>query len=324
LKISIDVGYSQVKAIAENGRRVLFPSVQASVTKDPTVGMFKSEIGHRVEILSLPNPRKELVGDAALRSLTATSTLSRKKSSDMHDLFILTAAYLCGASGITQLAVGLPLAFYRFQKDELKSRLESLTAHMQVNDGPKKHIAISTASVYPQGAGVLLSNGLNITKEGKIGLIDIGYYTTDFLMFEVINGMPNPIAELCGSIDTGIHLVSKSLSNVYQEETGSLAPKFLLNDIIANKPIQFEGRRLNIRMDTIYERVAQQIMQEVSSVWGKQTELIDQTILAGGGTLMLKRYLSFPNLVTPSDPVFANAEGFLYMISSKTQSEKAK
>jgi hypothetical protein len=57
---------------------------------------------------------------------------------------------------------------------------------------------------------------------------------------------------------------------------------------------------------------------------GKQTELIDQTILAGGGTLMLKRYLSFPNLVTPSDPVFANAEGFLYMISSKTQSEKAK
>jgi hypothetical protein len=119
-------------------------------------------------------------------------------------------------------------------------------------------------------------------------------------------------------------LVSKSLSNVYQEETGSLAPKFLLNDIIANKPIQFEGRRLNIRIDTIYERVAQQIMQEVSSVWGKQTELIDQTILAGGGTLMLKRYLSFPNLVTPSDPVFANAEGFLYMISSKTQSEKAK
>ena len=91
-------------------------------------------------------------------------------------------------------------------------------------------------------------------------------------------------------------MVSKSLSNVYQEETGSLAPKFLLNDIIANKPIQFEGRRLNIRIDTIYERVAQQIMQEVSSVWGKQTELIDQTILAGGGTLMLKRYLSFPNL----------------------------
>ena len=39
---------------------------------------------------------------------------------------------------------------------------------------------------------------------------------------------------------------------------------------------------------------------------------------------MLKLYLSFPNLVTPSDPVFANAEGFLYMISSKTQSEKAK
>ena len=59
-------------------------------------------------------------------------------------------------------------------------------------------------------------------------------------------------------------LGTKSLSNVYQEETAHWHQNFA-HDIIANKPIQFEGR-INIRIDTIYERVAQQIMQEVSSV----------------------------------------------------------
>ena len=36
--VSIDVGYSQVKAIAENGNKILFPSVKASITSDPTDG----------------------------------------------------------------------------------------------------------------------------------------------------------------------------------------------------------------------------------------------------------------------------------------------
>lgn len=318
MKVSIDVGYSQVKAISETGKKILFPSVK---TNDPTAGRFKTRIGHKVEIHSFRSKRYELVGEAAIQSQSATSTLSREKSIEMHDLFILTALYLCGASGINQIAVGLPLAFYRFQKDELKSRLEGLNAQIQVNDGEKRHISVSIANVYPQGAGVLLSDSLDVVKNGQLGLIDIGYYITNYLMFELVDGLPYPIAELCGSVDLGIHLVAKAIADFYQEKTGAIAPKFLLNDIIIDKPIMFQGKRLGIMPISIYERVAQQITQEVLTVWGKQADLVNQTILAGGGSILLKQFLPFTNTIIPADPVFANAEGFLLALKSQQEAK---
>lgn len=323
MQISIDVGYSQVKAIAENGNKVLFPSVKASITSDPTAGIFK-KLGHQVKIRTFNGVKKELVGEGALRSLTATTTLSRIKSEEIHDLFILTAAYLCGASGFADIAVGLPLAYYRFQKQELKERLQKISAHVSVDNCPEKYISISSVHVFPQGVGVLLSSGLSLAQAGKIAVVDIGYYTTDYLLFELIEGSPVPIPELCGSIDIGIHLASRGTASAYQEKTGSLAPKFLLNDLTAGEVVFFNGKPLDLNMEfnQALKRNADQITQEVLAAWGKQADNISQTILAGGGSLLLNRYLSFPNVSLPTDPVFANTEGFLSMLSYQTKPEQ--
>lgn len=324
MQVSIDVGYSQVKAMAENGGQVLFPSVKASVVNDPTAGMYKN-LGHKVKIKTFNTTREELVGESALRSLTATTTLSREKSEDMHDLFILTALYLCGASGFTNLAVGLPLAYYRFQKDELKQRLQKINAHVSVDGGQERYITISSVHVFPQGVGVLLSDGLSLTQTGKIAVIDIGYYTTDYLLFEIMDGSPVPIPELCGSIDVGIYLASRIMSTAYQEKTGALAPKFLFNELTSGETIFFDGEPLdlNIELDRALARTAEQITQEVLSAWVKQADNVSQTILAGGGALLLNRYLSFPNINLPNDPVFANTEGFLSMLLHQSEPEKA-
>lgn len=322
MQVSIDVGYSQTKAMAENGSKILFPSVKASVTNDPTVGMYKN-LEHRVKIKYFNTTREELIGESALRSLTATTTLSRVKSEDIHDLFILTAAYLCGASGFTDLAVGLPLAYYRFQRDELKQRLQRINAHITVDDGQEKYISISSVHVFPQGVGVLLSNGLTLAQAGKIAVIDIGYYTTDYLLFELIDGSPVPIPELCGSVDMGIHLVSRLMSSFYQEKTGALAPKFLLNELIKKQEIYFNGESLDLNMELnrALTRTGEQITQEILSVWVKQADNVSQTILAGGGALLLDKQLKFPNICLPTDPVFANTEGFLTMLKYQTNNK---
>jgi len=323
MRVSIDVGYSQVKAMAENGSKILFPSVKASVVNDPTAGMYKN-LGHKVKIKTFNTVQEELVGESALRSLTATTTLSRVKSEDIHDLFILTAAYLCGASGFTNLAVGLPLAYYRFQRDELRQRLQRINAHVAIDDGQEKYISISSVHVFPQGVGVLLSNGLSLAQTGKIALVDIGYYTTDYLLFEIIDGSPVPIPELCGSIDVGVHLVSRIISTTYQEKTGALAPKFLLNELTSGETIYFNGKQLdlNIELSRALARTSEQIKQEVLSIWVKQADNVSQTILAGGGALLLNNYLDFPNICLPTDPVFANTEGFLSMLSYQLGLEK--
>lgn len=320
MQISIDVGYSQVKAVSEKGKKILFPAVKADIVDDPTAGMFK-QLGHCVYVKRFNSAEEALVGEGALRSLNATTTLAREKSPEIHDLFILTAAYLCGASGFTDLAVGLPLAYYRFQKDELKRRLEKITAHLTIGEGPERYINISRVNVFPQGVGVLLSPGLNIALAGRIAVIDIGYYTTDYLLFEVINGSPVPIPELCGSIDAGIHLASRGISVKYQEKTSALAPKFLLNDMILGKDICFNGRKLDLtkEFDVVLKRNAEQITQSVYAIWSQQADNIHQTVVAGGGSLLLSKYLEFPNITLPDDPVYANAEGFLSMLNYKAK-----
>ncbi len=314
--ISIDVGYSQVKAVSENSNKVLFPSVKATMVNDPLGGILKNGIGHKVRIRNLNNEQTFLVGEAARQSLTATATLSREKSAELHDLFILTAAYLCGANGFTNLAVGLPLAFYRFQKDELRARLEKISGHITVDNGPERYISISGVNVFPQGVGVLISSEIDVS-EGLVSVIDIGYYTTDFLLCEVVNGSYKPLPEFCGSIDSGVHLVSRALEIAYQEKTGSLAPKTILDSLITGKPVYFNGKQYDFATEFEMARqyTAEQILQEVTAAWGKQSEAIYQNVLAGGGSLLLKDYLKLTNKVIPADPVFANANGFLSLIT---------
>jgi plasmid segregation protein ParM len=86
------------------------------------MAIFNSNIGHRVEIATLKNGSQEkLVGDLAINSVAAQSIIAyHEKPAEVHDILLLTAAYLCGAGSFSEvnkkavdLVVGLPLSFYR-------------------------------------------------------------------------------------------------------------------------------------------------------------------------------------------------------------------
>ena len=70
---------------------------------------------------TLNGSQEKFVGKLALNSTAAQHFVARhEKPADMHDLLLLTAAYLCDAgsfSAVSQrkddLVVGLPLSFYR-------------------------------------------------------------------------------------------------------------------------------------------------------------------------------------------------------------------
>ena len=119
--ISIDVGYSQVKAVGQNGNKVLFPAVKADVSHDPTAGMF-AQVGHKVNIRTFTGSQEAIVGEGALRSLNATTTLTREKAPEIHDLFILTAAYLCGAQGRIDLAVEFTIILLQISEARIKTQ----------------------------------------------------------------------------------------------------------------------------------------------------------------------------------------------------------
>ena len=74
-----------------------------------------------------------------MNSTAAQNFVARhEKPADIHDLLLLTAAYLCGSfssfSAVNQkevnLVVNLSLSFYRGQKDVVKSRLSILSVSL--------------------------------------------------------------------------------------------------------------------------------------------------------------------------------------------------
>lgn len=326
MQIAVDVGYSNVKALAGSGGRIIFPSVIASVKENPVNGISGFGTKHyHVQI----NNKENLIGDAAVRSLTGVSTMNREKPPEIHDLFILTASYLCGAGAVNptqgqviHLAVGLPLAYYRSQRDELKSRLLRLGTTISVDKGESRYISFKSVTVFPQGLGVLFSIP-SLPSRGYMGLIDIGCFTTDYMLFSIEDGDPIPVADACGSIEAGTYLVQQDLAAAFQSQTGAPLAHFMYAETLEsarnNEPICFQGKEINLSQ--VYKQscreTTQVILEAVRSVWVSRGEYLNSTIFAGGGSEMFKDYLqqSFPAISIVDDPVFANSRGFLKLIS---------
>lgn len=324
MKISVDVGYSSVKAVSDTGKRIIFPSIIAPYRENPVNGTIYSQ--YKRHVLSM-NGEKSLVGDAAIRSLTGISSMDREKPVELHDLFILAAAYLCdghmvsvGQDEIT-LGVGLPFAYYRSQKDELKNRLQRLEADIQVDHGPESHISFQDVSVYPQGLGLLFGVP-SLPQSGFVGLIDIGCFTTDYMLFVMEDGEPVPIPDACGSIEAGTYLVQQDISAGFLSQTGAPLAYFMYRDALRaaqkNLPISFHSK--DVHLSTVYQhsvqKTAQLILENIKSVWVSRTEYLTLTAFAGGGAEMFRAHTnSFPGSIIINNPVFANADGFLKLLA---------
>ncbi|MGO0122207.1 ParM/StbA family protein [Desulfothermobacter acidiphilus] len=326
MKLAVDVGYGYTKAVSETGQRACFPSVAAPYRGD-ALGiqgvMGKGAFGHRVSVRDLSGRREEhLVGEAARESFLASGFLGAEKPEGLHDLLLLAGVYLAGAGSTGQfpepleLAVGLPLAFCRSQGKRLKERLLRLKAWVSVDGGEERCVSFSRVVVLPQGVGVVFHQGLPEGR-GYAGVVDVGEYTTDYLLVDLETG--KPLVEACGSVQAGCHLVGHAVSIAWLQAAGEPLPPRLLPEVL--KDLASSGRTvcrgveldLSLAWRTALGQVAETIARQVLSAWRDLTSRLAVTYLAGGGALLLGDTLAerFPNPALVSDPVFANALGYL-------------
>lgn len=327
LRVGVDTGYGFTKAVADNGKRVSFPSIMAPAVADPLAGLFKNGVGHRVKISSMAGVEEKLVGEAAMQSQSAQGFVAQQeKPQTMHDLLLLTATYLClgqqdDGEGIS-LAVGLPLSYYRMQKDALKKRLETLSAWVSVDGGERRYISFRNVVVFPQGAGALVAAGNALSKNGAVGLIDVGTYTTDFMLFNVRDGMPIAVAEACGSVEAGIHLLHRSLASEFEKQTGVPLPERMyqqtLELIQRGEALTYRGGKISLApaFERAKREVAETIASQVLATWGDRTGFLSMTFFAGGGAVLFGDLLTerFQPSMVVNDPVFANAAGYMAML----------
>ncbi|KUK10387.1 MAG: hypothetical protein XD50_1358 [Clostridia bacterium 41_269] len=322
--ISIDVGYGYTKAVSENGEKISFPSVTAPLGVNRLEGMYNGVIDYRVRIANEGRVNEALIGRAALMSNSCRAFVGRQeKPEDMHDALLLTAAYLLSNGSNNPdiiLAAGLPLSYYKNQKNKLRERLSNLSACVMVNGGQEKYISFKGVSIFPQGTGVLAALD-EIPEKGRIGVLDIGTYTTDYLLFEIQDNMPIPIVEGCGSVETGIFLAQKAIAMEYEKVTGSTLPlseyQSVFEDTINGQPVVFWGKKIDLfpAWMKIQRQIAETIVSGAIAAWEKQIDKLVLTVFAGGGSALLFDIVKdmFPCPYLMEEGYFANAVGFLKM-----------
>lgn len=315
--LAVDVGYSHVKAVSAAGKRALIPSVVSPARDLALADLSRNGVGHQVEIQNLEGEVKRyFIGELALREggQAATFTMEREKHlHPNHDVLILAAAQLLGATAGATLVAGLPVAYYRSQREELARHMMGLHAEVSVDGSPPARISFGKVVVYPQAAGALLI-ALDLPESGLVCLVDVGFKTTDYVTAEIRDGLARPVSSLCGSVETGVYYVEAIVANAYQARTGAPANPARLPEILRSGRAVFRGREVDLSREVADARqaVAQAIADRVLADLGVRADEVARFYLAGGGAEALPELEKMlPGAVKLPEAQWANALGFL-------------
>lgn len=328
-KIAVDLGYGYVKAVNEYGRKIIFPSVVAT---DPGGGAIADALGGRqdyaVKVRRDGRETSYLVGEAAVAA--AWGSRAWEENQALHEntgILLATAVALLEPAGPVRLAVGLPLMTYGSQKRNLIEFLRGFSTEVLVNGGRWFKVEFDPEIfVFPQGGGALYHSALNLDGSlrdasllsgNAVGVVDVGYRTTDYL---VMRKGPRGLSvrpELSDSFDLGYSWVYQQMRQVLRTRIGrSLDLQRIEESVTRNDGLMtYKGEPIDLEPleEEANTRLASLLAGRLKSVWGENLELVNHLIVAGGGGAKifphLQKLCGFATLAP--DPVFANAMGYL-------------
>lgn len=335
MNVGVDVGYGFVKAVKRDEKceeKKLFPSCTAPARELVLEDLSQNGNGpgHFTQVRFLKGgAAKYFVGELALREGRIVSfTLDREKHlHPSHDVLLLTAVSLLLNNSHNRpepvnLAVGLPIRYYRKQKDVLSQHLKKLAASVSVNGSEPVWLSFNKVLVYPQGAGALLTvNKKELPQSGYIALIDVGFKTTDYLIAEIQCGSIQPVSGLSGSIEIGTHHVSESVSAEFSAITGGVIDPIRVPSVFHEGKTYYRGREINLTsfISKVRHETARTIADRLLAVWGDRADYVRKVYLAGGGVQELEDLETLlPAAEILPEYQFANAIGYLKAICSLT------
>lgn len=322
--LSIDVGYRQVKAIQENSK-IVFPSSVAPAKSFAVESIGKIEdYLVKIEREGEGTKKEYFVGNLAEREAMGSliSQNDRVKHLDIsHDVLILTAArLLAGGSDINTLVVGLPISYYKAQKNELKQKLKQLSARVSVDKSLETNVKFNEVLVFPQGSGALMTVD-TLPENGTVCLIDMGMKTTDCVVSRIHKGQMTPIASLCTSVEMGVKDFYDAVGRHYENRTGSAPNLLRVLELVERKGVATYNReKIDLSEEIDLARLETQsaiidrVKNSLADIWAE----LDQVYTAGGGSEIFDTVTQAMGAKKVKDPVWANAKGFLKVGQSKT------
>jgi plasmid segregation protein ParM len=323
--VGIDVGFGFTKAY--NGKNsVIFKSVIG----DAADIQFRSLLGEDSATsnlhITLDDKSYFLGSYAELQSNIREFTLNQEKLiEEFVKILALAAAGVCtDTSAPINVVSGLPVGYLKRDSKKFKSMIRGvheITFHHNDGQDITRKIHIDKIHIIPQPIGSIFN--LIFDNQGKIkdrslaaqklGVVDIGFKTTDFSIFDHLQY----IERGSSTMDTGISKCFSVIANKLRQESNINIELFRMFKFIESGMIKIRGKEYNITnlKKRVYTHAASAIASDLNRLWENDWD-IDSIILSGGGSIELAEYL-IPNIdgnVIPIprniDARFNNVQGY--------------
>jgi|SRR5690625_558213 len=337
--VAIDLGYGFVKGISSKGKRILFPSIvgtgfDGALNIDEMFGTGgKNDLSN---ILVNYQSEDYFVGELAKESRAPSRIYDQERFRHEYTRILMNVAIQLLTEGRTDnvnVTTGLPLSFYSSQAKEFQQTLIGEQPSVRWKSGSLLgetfNSNINNALILPQGASAIYAAILNsegkfayphLMDEGiRVGLIDIGYRTTDFVVVEMRDdkGGFDPVISLTDTIDEGVSNLDLEIEQRFKDKTGGTE----MNEnqrtrILRGVNVSHKGKRFDFTEDVLNSKksISTNIADRLKSFWGKQSDGFDAIFLAGGGGKEFEEFLQphFDNrLDLIKENQFANSIGYL-------------
>ncbi len=298
--VGIDVGFGFTKAY--NGKNsVIFKSIIG----DATDIQFHSVLGDESPTsnlhITLDDKSYYLGSYAELQSNIREFTLDQEKLLENYfKILAVTAAGLCtDTPAPIQIVTGLPVGYMKRDTKRLKELIlgvHTITFHQPDGKPVIKKIHIDKIHVIPQPIGSIFNlifdeKGRIIDKllaGQKLGVVDIGFKTTDFSIFDHLQY----IERGSSTMDTGISKCFSVIAGKLRQESNINIELFRMFKFIESGMIKIRGKEYNINnlKKRVYTHAAAAIVSDLNRLWENDWD-IDSIILSGGGSVELAEYL---------------------------------
>ncbi len=301
--IGLDLGYGFSK-ITDGSRLYSFPSVVGQARSLSYISELSSNHDPVKSINLIIDDREYFVGELAnYQSPIILFSLTENRSDEqIYKVLLLSALSLFfeNSGRITKLVTGLPISSYFEMKDSIRMLYQGshqlIKKNLMQNTETKITLEIEKIQVIPQPIGtlyelvanqdgVLIENNLTTS---RIGIIDIGFHTTDYL---VIDHMEN-IDRLSGSCNIGVGKAYSILNELIKEQLKIEKPIYQLDALVQTRIIKVFGKPFDLSevIEHAFQAIATKIIAEVDNIWTTKWEL-DQVYICGGGAAFLYKYL---------------------------------
>lgn len=288
MNIGIDVGYYNTCYVTE-GVKKLFTSIaeEDSMNLSDNLAIELDGKKYTIGVTGTFTSNSNKIEDEVFKLCLYTAIADSMKTSMDLDVHVIT---------------GLPIAYYIDQKDDLKKSLTNRTVTMSIIRKGKKEnktFRIAKVDVFPQSAGVMITNPELFKANTHTVVVDIGGFTTDISLFKGKELVPNRYRTL----QRGMLKLNGVLKN-HLSAKGMDIGLFEVRDLLANTD-NLSNILSKEKLDKIQQMYVDSIIKDILVEFPEYAYC--QRVFIGGGSQDLKQYIN-ENVLDNS--LFLNAEAY--------------